>query len=193
VKTFEVDHPATQARKVLRLRKVLGTIPTHVTYVPIDFNDETLDKLLVCGFDPLLKTLFVWEGVTQYLRTDAVDATLAWVRAHAAPGSAILFDYLCAAELPPVHPPRNRVYAVLSRLSGERRDYAIEHSQIADFLARRGFTHMVDVSAEQLDALYCTGPNQGRTAAEYYAIAHAEVRQAEDSEPTNVPASSRSG
>ena len=48
---FEVDHPATQASKIKRVKKVLGTIPTNVVYVPIDFDEETLDKLLAYGFD----------------------------------------------------------------------------------------------------------------------------------------------
>jgi methyltransferase (TIGR00027 family) len=175
VKTFEVDHPATQASKLKRLKKVLTTIPTYVTYVPIDFNDETLDKLLACGFDPSLKTLFIWEGVTQYLRPEAVDGTLSWVRAHAAPGSAIIFDYQDMAELPQTQIRRGHLYALLSRFTGERRDFGIVHSQIEDFLTRRGFTHVVDVNAEQIRQLYCTESNQGRTVATNYAIVHAEV------------------
>ena len=175
VKTFEVDHPATQASKLKRLKKVLTTIPTHVTYVPIDFNDETLDKLLAFGFDPSLKTLFIWEGVTQYLRPEAVDGTLSWVRAHAAPGSTIIFDYQDMAELPQAQIRRGHLYVVLSRFTGERRDFGIAHSQIEDFLTRRGFTHVVDVNAEQIQQLYCTGSNQGRTVATNYAIVHGEV------------------
>jgi methyltransferase (TIGR00027 family) len=49
VKTFEVDHPATQASKIRGVKKVFGETPTNVTYVPIDFSDETLDRLLACG------------------------------------------------------------------------------------------------------------------------------------------------
>jgi methyltransferase (TIGR00027 family) len=168
VKIFEVDHPATQANKIERVKKVFGKIPSNVTYVSIDFNDETLDKLLACGFDPSLKTLFIWEGVTFYLDAEAVDATLAWVRANAALNSAIIFDYQYVSE-------PTRAHAVLSRLTGERRAFAIEKGQIGDFLTQRGFTHVVDANAEQLKRMYCTGPNQGRTAAEIYAIVHAEV------------------
>jgi len=178
-KTFEVDHPATQASKMKRLKKVFSTIPAHVTYVPIDFNDETLDKLLACGFDRSLKTLFMWEGVTQYLNAEAVDATLAWVRANAALGSAIIFDYQTLSGLTRVQTQRNYVSAVLSRISGERRDFGIEQSQIEDFLTCRGFTNVMSVNAEQLKSLYCTGPNQGRTVAENYAIVHAQVGESQ--------------
>jgi methyltransferase (TIGR00027 family) len=175
VKTFEVDHPATQASKIKRLRRVFGEIPAHVVYVPIDFNDETLDKLLTCGFDRSLKSLFIWEGVTYYLNAEAVETTLAWVRANAARSSAIIFDYQSTAGLTRAQTRRDYVYAVLSRLAGERRDFGIERSQIENFLTQRGFTHVVAVNAEQLRHLYCTGPNQGRTVAENYAIVHAEV------------------
>jgi methyltransferase (TIGR00027 family) len=168
VKTFEVDHPATQASKIERVKKVFGKIPTNVAYVPIDFNDETLDKLLACGYDRSLKTLFIWEGVTFYLDAEAVDATLAWVRANAAPSSAIIFDYQYISE-------PTRAHAVLSRLTGERRAFRIEKGRIGDFLTQRGFTHVVNANAEQLKRLYCTGPNQGRTVAEIYAIVHAQV------------------
>jgi methyltransferase (TIGR00027 family) len=168
VRTFEVDHPATQASKIERVKKVFGKIPTNVAYVPIDFNDETLDKLLACGYDWSLKTLFIWEGVTFYLDAEAVDATLAWVRANAAPGSAIIFDYQYISE-------PTRAHAMLSRLTGERRAFGIEKGQIEDFLTQRGFTHVVNANAEQLKRIYCAGPNQGRTVAEIYAIVHAQV------------------
>jgi methyltransferase (TIGR00027 family) len=179
VKTFEVDHPATQASKIERVKKVFGKIPPNVAYVPIDFNDETLDKLLAYGFDRSLKTLYIWEGVTLYLNAEAVDGTLAWVQANAAPRSAIIFDYQYISAPTRARTQRNYVYAVLSRLTGERRAFGIEKGQIEDFLTRRGFTHVVDADAEQLKRLYCTGLNQGRTVAEIYAIVHAEVGESQ--------------
>ena len=148
VKILEVDHPATQASKIGRVKKVLGEIPTSVTYVPIDFSDETLDKLLAYGFDPSLKTLFIWEGVTYYLDAEAVDATLAWVHANAIPGSTIIFDYQYMSAPTQAQTRRDYLYAAISRLAGERRVFGIEKGQIQDFLERRGFTHVVDANAE---------------------------------------------
>jgi methyltransferase (TIGR00027 family) len=179
IKIFEVDHPATQASKIERVKKVVGRIPSNLTYVPIDFNAETLDKLLACGFDRSLRTLFVWEGVTHYLDAEAVDATLAWVRANATPSSTIIFDYQYVSAPSQAQTRRNYLYAVISRLSGERRAFGFEKGQIKDFLARRGFTHVVEVNAEQLKRLYCTGPNQGRTVADSFAIVHAKVEKSQ--------------
>ena len=57
----------------------------RMVYVPIDFNEESVDKLFAYGFDTSPKGVFVWEGVTYYLSADAVDGTLAWIRRNAEP------------------------------------------------------------------------------------------------------------
>jgi methyltransferase (TIGR00027 family) len=174
---YEVDHPATQANKIERVKKIFGKISSKITYVPVDINDETLNKLLTHGFDRSIKSLFIWEGVTYYLNAEAVYATLAWVQANAAPGSSIIFDIQYLSIPTRTQPQRNYLYSVISRISGEKRAFEFEKGQISNFLTQRGFTHVVEVNAEQLKRLYCTGPNQSRTVAENYAIVHAEVRK----------------
>lgn len=173
-KVLEVDHPATQASKIERVKKVFGKIPSHVTYIPVDFIDETLDKLLAYGFDESLKTLFIWEGVTQYLNIESVDTTLAWVHANSASGSAIIFDYQQMsgrqAEI-----RRSILYAIVSCLSDEKDVFGFEKGQIEDYLTQRGFSHVVDASADQLTHLYCTGPNRSRKVGKIYSIVHAEI------------------
>ena len=78
--TFEVDHPATQARKVAIVAGE-GIDARGVVYVPVDFERDRLDtELLAVGFDPGRPAIFVWEGVTNYLTAGAVDATLAVIR-----------------------------------------------------------------------------------------------------------------
>ncbi len=171
IKTFEVDHPATQAVKVEKIRYILGEMPKNVVYLPLDFSHETLDKLLSAGFDQSLKTLFIWEGVSLYLDEEKIGATLLWVLQHAAPGSAIVFDYQDTSTLV----QRNVAYALLNRLTGERRVFGMEKDHMAAFLAQKGFTHIVDVGPEQLKRLYCTGHNQHRLLANYYSIVHANV------------------
>jgi methyltransferase (TIGR00027 family) len=173
-RVFEVDHPATQASKIERVKKVFGKIPSLVTYVSVDFVDETLDKLLTSGFDPSLKTLFIWEGVTSYLNIESVDATLAWVHANSAPGSAIIFDYQETSGRQAII-RRDFLFAVLSRLTDEKDVFGFEKGQIEDYLTQRGFTRVVDASADQLTHLYCTGPNRSRKVGRIYSIVHAEV------------------
>ena len=100
LRVFELDLPRTQAYKKKRVREVFGELPGHVTYVPIDFAQQSLDEVLdIAGYDRKKKTLFIWEGVTMYIPESAVDATLRAVVRIAAPGSQIVFDYFLESAL----------------------------------------------------------------------------------------------
>lgn len=91
---FELDIAPTQNRKLQCLKKARIDIPTQVKFVPIDFNQEALkDVLEEAGYKNNQKTLFIWEGVSYYLKAEAVDATLEFVRQGSHPKSAIAFDY----------------------------------------------------------------------------------------------------
>ena len=100
IRVFEVDHPATQQAKLEGVRKIFGSLPEHVRYVAIDFNQQTLEDCLAAhGYDPQAKTVFLWQGVTYYLEPAAVDSTLTFIARHAAPGSSVIFDYIDNALL----------------------------------------------------------------------------------------------
>ncbi len=92
---FEVDHPDTQKRRRSIVKSVFGTLPKHVTYVSVDFEKSSfMQALLRSGYDPSIKTLFIWEGVTKYFTESAVNDVLKAVVENACSGSAIVFDYL---------------------------------------------------------------------------------------------------
>ena len=175
-RVFEVDHPATQSGKIERVNKILGDLPRHVVYVPVDFNQETLHKLLDLGYDKQRQTLFVWEGVTYYLTAEAVDSTLAFVLAHSGQGSSIIFDYVYASALTAAH-KRGEVTRMqrYSRFTGEGLVFGIEEGQVEAFLLARGYTQIQNVTSEDLKRLYFTGVNQTRAVAPIYAIVHAAV------------------
>jgi methyltransferase (TIGR00027 family) len=153
-------------------------LPSHVTFVPIDFNTETLGKLLPAGYDPRLKTLFIWEGVVHYLQPEAVDQTLAFVRENSAPGSSIIFDYVHASALTASR-QRGEISRMrrASRFTGERLVFGIEEGKVEEFLRARGFGQVVNVTAADLARAYFTGPNQGRTVAPIYGIIQATVEE----------------
>lgn len=74
---FEVDHPATQIWKRTRLEEAGIPIPKTLTFSPVDFEIQTLeDGLRREGFDTGKCTFFSWLGVTMYLTSDAISATL---------------------------------------------------------------------------------------------------------------------
>jgi methyltransferase (TIGR00027 family) len=93
LRVFEVDYPATQEWKRRQLLEAEIPIPDSVTFVPVDFERETLrDCLLSSGFDVRKPTFFSWLGVTMYLTEDAVMATLEFI-ASTAKGGGVAFDY----------------------------------------------------------------------------------------------------
>lgn len=94
VKYFELDLPELQAAKRAAIDKKLEGLPPNVTLVPIDFDRQDLgEELEKAGYDLSSRTLFIWEGVTQYISREAVDSTLKYV-ARAAIGSRIVFTYV---------------------------------------------------------------------------------------------------
>jgi methyltransferase (TIGR00027 family) len=68
VRVFEVDQPATQARKIARIERRFGSPPEHVVYIPVDFQTQTIDSALCAkGFGSKIRSFVLWEGVTNYL------------------------------------------------------------------------------------------------------------------------------
>ena len=95
VQVFELDHPATQAVKIARMRRVWPSGPDHLHFIPIRFDAENLAaKLLAHRYRPDRRTFFIWEGVTYYIGAAAVDAVFAFIAGHCAAGSEVVFDYL---------------------------------------------------------------------------------------------------
>ncbi len=177
IKVFEVDHPATQAVKLEKLEAIFGARPAHVTYVPVDFNQQTLEeRLFESGYDEQLKTAFIWQGVTQYLTPRAVDDTLSFVATHSKPGSSIVFDYMDTGLLQGA--PRHgevRNMRRYRRLSGEGLVFGIPIDSIQAFLEARGFTEVDNVDHTSLEAAYLTNGNRQRRVADGYAIVSAVV------------------
>jgi methyltransferase (TIGR00027 family) len=94
VKVFEVDLPLVQNDKKQKLQKHLGRLPDNVTFIPINFDTQTLDAAFAgTTYDPSKPAVFIWEGVTQYITEAAVRQTLAFV-GKSASGSLVLFTYV---------------------------------------------------------------------------------------------------
>jgi methyltransferase (TIGR00027 family) len=76
VPVWEVDQPQNIDAKKARLVTLFERVPPHVTLTPIDFDNENLATILALhGYQPHSKTLFIWEGVTQYLTEAGIRAT----------------------------------------------------------------------------------------------------------------------
>src|SRR5262249_16574010 len=112
LRVFEVDPPATQQWKRARLRELDVHLPSNLTFIPLDFERQTLaEGLHAGGHRPELPTFFSWLGVTHYLTEEAVFTTLRSVASLAPGGGMVVQDVLPAPLCDhPNHPPFPLLY-----------------------------------------------------------------------------------
>ncbi len=155
---FEVDHPSTQARKQERLRAAAVAQPAGLTFVPIDFERETIAEALARrGFEADRDAFVSWLGVTIYLRREAVLRTLAWAATLAA-GSEIVFTYSAPRDRPPA-----AWSALAARAEGHGEPWItfFEPDELAGELRRLGFAELVDFGPQEAYARYCRDRSDG--------------------------------
>lgn len=178
VRVFEVDRAATQQRK----RGLLG--PTQVIYVPVDFlKDDTFERLQASGWDRGQRSVFVWEGVTNYLDETAVLRVLRDV-ARCAAGSQIVFTYVHRGVL-----DGSVQFAgaerILQNVRGMREPwtFGILPEQLAGFLAGAGLRLREDLGADEYRARYLPAW-ENRYGYAFYRVAVAEVTLDQGPAPT---------
>lgn len=180
VRFFEIDLPATSTDKQRRVRNILGMDPNWVTYVPIDFNTQTLDEVLVkAGFATDRKTFFIWEGVTYFISKAGVDSTMRFIAENSAPGSRIVFDYMLEDVVQgrdySAYGARRTVYHVAHR--GEPYVFGIAPKQLETFINLRGLALLSDLGPADLSKRYLVrsdGTTSGKIS-EFLHIVHAQV------------------
>lgn len=98
VQVFEVDHPATQAWKRELIAEANLPEPSATTYVPVDFERESLaDRLAASGLRTDAPAFFSWLGVAPYLTLEAFRHTLGFFGTTAS-GSGVVLDYALPRE-----------------------------------------------------------------------------------------------
>ena len=154
---FEVDLPAMIEAKKERLASGFVSIPEHVRFVPIDFDTQSLDDVLpAAGYRSSQQTLFIFEGVTMYVGEAATEATLEFVRRHAARGSVIVFDYLLREV---VEGDSSRFYAAATsaRSLAQRGEPLVtgwSRDEAVSLVRRHGLDVVDDLGTEELVARY---------------------------------------
>jgi methyltransferase (TIGR00027 family) len=176
---FELDHPATQARKQRILTRTARQHPppaVDVRRIPIDFErDSVAERLASAGFDRALHTFFVWEGVSMYLTRDAVKKTFATLAELSPADCEIAFDAWFLLDDPALRATLHRVSANLLSLLGEPVTFSLHPEDAGAFLAREGF-ELVDLArAPDLEQRYAQGGRRLHVVPSCY-LAHARIR-----------------
>jgi len=155
LRVFEVDFPATQAWKQALLAEASIALPAGLTFVPLDFERQTLSQELAkAGFDARQPAFFGWLGVVPYLTLEAFRATLDSI-AQLPAGSAVSFDYQLAPET--LSPPGRTAFDALAKrvaAAGEPFRLLFTPDTLAAELRRAGFQRFEQWDYEQLNELY---------------------------------------
>jgi methyltransferase (TIGR00027 family) len=152
---FEVDHRDTLRAKRDCLDRIAWSARSSVRYVGIDFNRESLSNALDnAGFDKSLPTVFLWEGVTNYLTEETVDSVLN-VIATCQVKSQIIFTFVHSGVLDgstSFHGADRLIRDVAD--VGEPWTFGIDPQSLPAFLSQRGFQLDEDLSADDYRTRY---------------------------------------
>ena len=176
VAAFEVDHPATLATKLSRLRGLLQDLPGNVRYVEIDFDQQKLAEVLEQnGFDRGRPSIFVWEGVTNYLSTEGVDAVLSYI-AGCAGGTRVVFTYVHrgAIDGSSEFPGAARILGNVAEL-GEPWTFGFVPEELNCYLRKRRLQLDWDYGARQYRHRYFGNAAECMNGYEFYHVAVARV------------------
>jgi methyltransferase (TIGR00027 family) len=147
LRVFEVDHPATQAWKRQRIADANLNVPPTLTFVPLDFEAQSLaNELAAQGFNAARPAFFIWLGVVPYLTREAITATLGFVAS--VPHGEVVFDYSEPLENYP-HDARLRAEALAMRVAkaGEPFLSHFNPNDMAAILRGCGFGELEDLGA----------------------------------------------
>ena len=162
IKVFEVDHAASQQWKTQRLRDLGIGQPPNLTYLPIDFERQTLLQALREGGFPLNEPAFIsWLGVTQYLTREAVLGTLKQVATFASE-TEISFTFMVPQSLWPTESQRMFPMALASvAAAGEPWISFFEPGELASRLEELGFHRIEHLDPTEANERYFGGRRDG--------------------------------
>jgi methyltransferase (TIGR00027 family) len=155
LRIFEVDFPATQARKRAMLAAAGIAVPETLTYVPIDFERQTLAATLdAAGFVAGERSLFSWLGVVPYLTEEAIFSTLGYI-AQLQGGAEVLFDYANpAGSIAPAGRAAHQALAETVAAVGERIQSYFDTEPLCAKMRSAGFRHVRDIGPTEIAARF---------------------------------------
>jgi methyltransferase (TIGR00027 family) len=130
---------------------------TAIRRVEIDFRTQSLaERLLESGFAVGARAFVAWEGVSPYLTSSAVSATLATLSEICGAGSVLTMDYWDGVGGSGPMAPVRRLGARAIRLIGEPVTFGLRPGSVGEFLDAHGFTVTDLVQHVELAARYST-------------------------------------
>lgn len=175
---YEIDHPTTQADKRTVLARATPDAATAPRYVAVDFErDDLTAALIASGYQPAQRSVFLWEGVTQYLSSEAVNKTLSAIRQAARQGDTLVFTYVDDAVVRGEHDrfPEAARWLHGTAKRGEPWIFGLSPAGLHDYLRTRGFSLVSDLSTRQAGERYFTPLRRHDRGSDLYHVATATI------------------
>ncbi|HEY4328557.1 MAG TPA: class I SAM-dependent methyltransferase [Phycisphaerae bacterium] len=155
VRVFEVDHPATQQWKRRLLHGASITSPANLTFVPVDFERESLARRLDdSGFNPSQPAFISMLGVVPYLALAAFRQTLSFF-ASLPKSTQFTFDY--ASDPDDLGIKERAAFDMLAqrvKAAGEPFKLMLRPQKMHAEINAAGISTILDLSSLQMNARY---------------------------------------
>ncbi len=162
LRVFEVDHLSTQVWKHSCLEKSAIPIPASVTYVSVDFEQQTItDALTRSGFRSDELAFFSCLGVTRYLTRNAFMSLLTSIVSSMRQGSEVVFDFFSPYPLQRLRQSASRIFFNWTSKNNHFRPSHYNPASLTRELQRIGFINVLLFGSNDLNALYCTDRTDG--------------------------------
>ena len=178
IQYFELDFPEVLKAKRAYINKKIGELPANVSLVPVDFNRQELgEELKKAGYSLSSKTLFIWEGVTQYISREAIDNTLKYV-ARAATGSRIVFTYVLESFINGSYVPDglDSLYKFFLKKKNPLWFCGFEPADMREYLSKYSLSLIEDVGHEEYLERYIKPKGRDLTVMEIERTVLAAVK-----------------
>lgn len=155
-KIIELDIEKTQRPKVEILNRKKVELPDELVFASIDFNTEVLSDVLInAGYRRDQQSLFLWEGVTMYLNSDAVNSTLSFIKKSSQKGSRVAFDYIFGSVLRQENKfyGEKEIFDTVSQ-TGEGWTFGLEEGKVEELLTKHGFKMISHYTPSELEERY---------------------------------------
>ena len=155
LQVYEIDQPGTMSWKQQRLIELGYGIPEHLHFVPVDFETSSWwEQLLLAGFDTSKPAVVACTGVSLYLSTEAIIATLNQIAIPATGSKLAMTFYLPIKLFDEEDKPMQEIAEKGARAAGTPFVSFFSPNEILNMANDAGLKETKTISTKNMEALY---------------------------------------
>lgn len=161
IEYYHIDQPEVIDSYKQKLLKFPNGIPKCIRFVPIDFNSQSIEEeLSKHGYDKRIRTLFIWEGVTQYITREAVNGTLSYI-SSTSKDNRVVFTYIIEELLknPGAYPKYEKVLERVKK-TGANWINGFDQDEVSSYINNYGLELIEDIGQTDFHKRYLDSLNR---------------------------------